>query len=262
MVKTLILTIALCACAVVDAQTLATSASLQPFRVVAEHPHDAAAFTEGLVYEDGHLYESTGLVGQSSLREVDITSGKVLRLRPVMPPYYGEGLARIAGKWLQLTWTTQVGFIYNNALQPIGRFSYRGEGWGLTYDGQSLILSDGTPSLRRFEAEHFTETGRINVHDGDEPVAMLNELEFAEGHIYANVWMTDRIAEIDPVSGTVLAWIDLGPLYQRFSRPADWNGRENVPNGIAYDPRSHHFFVTGKRWPKLFEITLGDNNGH
>jgi glutaminyl-peptide cyclotransferase len=255
MIRTLILAAALCACAVVDAQT---GAPTRTYRVVAEHPHDTSAFTEGLVYMDGHLYESTGLAGQSSLREVDVATGKVLRLRPVQRPYYGEGLARVGHRWLQLTWTTQVGFIYNDALQPVGRFSYRGEGWGLTSDGRTLILSDGSAVLRRLDPQSFAEVGRIEVHDGDHPVVMLNELEFTEGRIYANVWMTDRIAEIDPASGAVLAWIDLVPLRDRFSPPPDWDVRENVPNGIAYDPRSRHFFVTGKRWPKLFEIALGE----
>ena len=256
--KRLIVTIALFGCIGISVESppAAATAPDKSFSVVAEYPHDTSAYTEGLVYLDGRIYESTGLVGQSSLREVEIATGKSVRLRPLLPPYYGEGLARVGNRWLQLTWTTGVCFLYNDALQPIGHFEYRGEGWGLTYDGQAVWLSDGTPTLRRLDPRTFKEIGSLEVRDGNVPVAQLNELEFAQGHIFANIWMTDRIAEIDPASGAIRAWIDLSPLRNRFLTPSDWDARENVPNGIAYDPRSHHFFVTGKRWPKLFEITL------
>jgi glutaminyl-peptide cyclotransferase len=259
MAKFLILLAALAACCGWSAAVPAAPAPERAFVVVAEHPHDISAYTEGLVYEDGHLYESTGLVGQSSLRESDAASGRLLRLRPLAAPYFGEGLARIGHRWLQLTWTSHIGFLYNDALQPVGRFDYRGEGWGLAYDGSVLLLSDGTAVVRLLDPSTFKEVGHIAVHDDGLPVARLNELEYAQGRIFANVFMTDRIAEIDPATGSVHAWLDLTSLHQSLKLPANWDERQNVANGIAFDPQSGHFFVTGKRWPTVFEIRLADD---
>jgi len=230
------------------------------FHVVAEYPHDPSAYTEGLVYSKGHLFESTGLVGQSSVREVDLASGRVLRSREVAPPDFGEGLAEMGDRWLQLTWTTHRGFVYDANFKPLAEFHYASEGWGLTYDGRRLILSDGSPRLQFLDPTRYTVTGILEVHDRGMPVKNLNELEAAPGRIYANIWLTDLIAVINPDSGNVQAWLDLSSLRDRFSTGADWNALENVPNGIAYDAEPDaghgHLFVTGKRWPKVFELAL------
>jgi glutaminyl-peptide cyclotransferase len=165
-------------------------------------------------------------------------------------------LAQAANRWFQLTWKNEQGFIYDSELRKVGDFTYQGEGWGLTYDGHALIMSDGTPVLQRFDPENFALLGKIRVHADDEPVAQLNELEYAKGRLYANIWQTDRIAVIDPATGSVTGWLDLKSLHERFKLPQDWNPSDDVLNGIAYDPRSSHLFVTGKCWPKLFEIAV------
>jgi len=222
-------------------------------QVLASYPHDPAAFTQGLVYTDGELYESTGLNGQSSLRRVELATGTVLDGLALDDAYFGEGLALVpeGDRLVQLTWTSNIGFVYARAsLEQVGSFSYPGEGWGLAYDaaGDRLAMSDGTATLRWLDPETFAERGRTEVRDGGRPVGMLNELEFAGGMLYANVLPTSRIARIDPATGRVEAWIDCGAL-----RPPG-TGPGAVLNGIAYDPAGERFFLTGKRWPTLYAV--------
>ena len=232
----------------------AAAAPVGGYRVVRAYPHDPDAFTQGLVIADGRLFEGTGLNGRSSVREVELETGRVLRRRPLAPEHFGEGLTELGGRLFQLTWTGGVGFVYDRAtFEPVRRFSYAGEGWGLTHDGRRLIMSDGTAQLRFLDPGTLAETGRITVTDEGRPVPRLNELEWVEGEVFANVWTTDRIARIDPATGRVTGWIDLSGLLS----PADRAGRPvDVLNGIAYDRARKRLFVTGKLWPKLYEITL------
>ena len=219
------------------------------YRVIQVYPHDRGAFTQGLIWCDGYLYEGTGLHGASSLRKVRLETGKVVERHLLGRQYFGEGITEWGGRLLQLTWTSNLGFIYDRlGLKLRGTFRYPGEGWGLTGDRNRLIMSDGTATLRFLNPETFRETGRLNVHSGGMPLAGLNELEFIRGEIYANIYRTDRIAKISPVTG----WIDLQGLLSG----ADRRTPVDVLNGIAYDARRNRFFVTGKFWPKLFEIEL------
>jgi glutamine cyclotransferase len=221
--------------------------------LVRSYPHDAAAFTQGLLYHDGLLYESTGQVGQSDIRIVRLEDGRILRRVKVPPPYFGEGIVLWKDRLVSLTWRHERGFIWSlQGLKKSGSFTYAGEGWGMTSDGKRLIMSDGTATLRFLDPETLTETGGIPVTWQGEPVAMLNELEYVDGEILANVWMTSRIARIDPASGQVIDWIDLTPL----ARQTGGDGRDTVLNGIAWDAKGRRLFVTGKYWPKLFEIRL------
>ena len=224
------------------------------FKVVRRFPHDTGAFTEGLLYLKGDLYESTGLEGRSAIRKVKLVTGAVLQERIVPPQYFGEGLVNWKNRLVSLTWRSQVGFIYDLAtLAVTGRFAYPGEGWALTQDGRRLIMSDGTPQLRFLDPETLRETGRITVTDEGRPVRNLNELEWVKGEIYANIWLTDRIVRIDPATGKVTGWIDLRGLLP----PADYvAGQTDVLNGIAYDAAGDRLFVTGKMWPALFQIEL------
>ena len=222
------------------------------YEVVNIYPHDRQAFTQGLVYRGGVLYESTGLRGRSSLRRVRLETGEVLQQSAVDGRYFAEGLTDWGNQLLQLTWDTNVAFVYDmKSFQQVRTFNYRGEGWGLAQDGRRLIMSDGTPTLRFLDPATFQETGRLQVRDGAVPVEDLNELEYVDGEIYANVWTTDRIAAIDPASGRVTAWIDLAGLMPRGSTSGD-----AVLNGIAYDAARQRLFVTGKLWPRLFEIRV------
>ena len=223
------------------------------YRVVASYPHDRGAFTEGLQYVDGQLYEGTGLNGQSELRQVDLANGAVLRRCALPQQAFGEGITVLNGKIYQLTWQNSTGMVYDQASFGLLRlFTYPGQGWGLTNDGQQLIMSDGTPTLRWLDPESLHETRRVAVYDDHGPVVNLNELEYVDGAILANIWQTDRIARIDPQSGAVTAWIDLSGLLG----PDDRTQPVDVLNGIAYDAASKRLFVTGKNWPKLFEIEL------
>lgn len=223
------------------------------YRVIHVYPHDRGAFTQGLIWCDGYLYEGTGLHGASSLRKVRLETGKVVERHLLGRQYFGEGITEWGGRLLQLTWTSNLGFIYDRlGLKLRGTFRYPGEGWGLTGDRNRLIMSDGTATLRFLNPETFRETGRLNVHSGGMPLAGLNELEFIRGEIYANIYQTDRIAKISPVTGAVTGWIDLQGLLSG----ADRRTPVDVLNGIAYDARRNRFFVTGKFWPKLFEIEL------
>ena len=223
------------------------------YEVVNHWPHDPQAYTQGLVFHDGALFESTGLYGSSSLRKVDLQSGAVLKRVDVPGKYFAEGITIFRGKVFQLTWQSQKGFIYDlNDFKLLGEFSYEGEGWGLTHDDQFLIMSDGTSRIRFLDPSSFRVVRTIRVSDNNIPVTQLNELEYIKGEIYANVWHMDRIARLDPGSGNVLGWIDLMGLRPLESR----HDVETVLNGIAYDETNDRLFVTGKRWPKIFEIRL------
>jgi glutaminyl-peptide cyclotransferase len=227
------------------------SAPVFSYVVVNTFPHDPTAFTQGLIYRDGHLFESTGIKGQSSLRKVTLETGAVVERRVIDKRYFAEGLTDWGNRLLQLTWETNIGFVYDLAtFTPIGTFTYTGQGWGLTHDGSHLIMSDGTSALRFLDPATQQELGRITVKDGDRPIERLNELELVKGEVYANVWLTDRIAIIAPTTGRVTAWIDLAGL----RAPA--SGRDDVLNGIAYDAQRDRLFVTGKRWSNLFEIRV------
>jgi len=227
-----------------------TSPPRYTFRIVNTYPHDRGAFTQGLVYEDGFLYEGTGLRGQSTLRKVDLTSGEVIQSLELEPELFGEGIALLDERIVQLTLTSGIGIVYDQqSFSKLNEFSYTPEGWGLTYDGNQLIMSDGSAGLRFLDPISLQVTARVTVTDGDLPVQRLNELEYVEGEIYANVWQTDLIVRISPDTGEVLGWIDLAGLRED-GPPA------GVLNGIAYDSEGRRLFVTGKNWPELFEIEL------
>lgn len=221
------------------------------YRVVNAYPHDSLAYTQGLIYRDGFLFESTGLRGRSSLRKVRLETGAVVQQHLMSSEYFGEGLTDWGGRLVQLTWQSNIGFIYDLSSFKVERtFRYSGEGWGLTRDQNRLIMSDGSSTLRFLNPITFQETGRLVVRDQGTPVEDLNELEFIRGEIYANVWHTDRIARIAPSSGRVTGWIDLRGLLPKLYQLEP----EAVLNGIAYDPTRDRLFVTGKLWPRLFEI--------
>jgi glutamine cyclotransferase len=225
------------------------------YKVVHSWPHDPQAFTQGLEFHDGVLYESTGQYGKSSLRKVALTTGKVLLKVDVPREYFAEGLTIFNDKIYQLTWKAQKGFIYDlNSFAKLGEFSYEGEGWGLTHNSDSLIMSDGTNKIRFLDPGSFAVRRTISVYDGTRPLAELNELEYIKGEIFANIWQTDRIVRIDPGSGKILGWIDLRSLLSVSDR--DSSEPPDVLNGIAYDEAKDRLFVTGKLWPKLFEIRL------
>ena len=222
------------------------------YDVVRSYPHDPQAFTQGLVFADGFLYEGTGQHGRSGIRKVKLETGEVLQVQPLESRHFGEGIAIVGNELIQLTWQSNVGFVYDRStFQRIRTFSYRGEGWGLAYDGTRLAMSDGTATIRFLDPKTLKETGRLRVHDAGRPVSQLNELEFVKGEIYANVWQSHQIARISPKTGEVLGWIDLtGLLTPREAAGVD------VLNGIAYDAANDRLFVTGKLWPKLFEIRV------
>ena len=223
------------------------------YQIVNMWPHDSNAFTQGLILMDGKLLESTGQEGFSSLRRVELESGKVLQKVDVPEPYFAEGMTQLNGKVYQLTWQHHLGFIYDaQTFNRLGQFNYQGEGWGLTTDGQSLILSDGSPNIRFIDPANFRVTKTINVTDQNRPIRELNELEYVKGEIYANVWHDNRIATIDPQSGRVNSWIDLTGLMPE-SEQLD---PEAVLNGIAYDQASDKLIVTGKLWPRVYEIKV------
>lgn len=221
-------------------------------RVVKTFPHDPHAFTQGLEYYGGFFYESTGLKGKSSLRKVAVDTGRVLRSIPLSPEYFGEGLTIVQGKIYQLTWLAKTGFVYDlQTFRKTGEFHYESEGWGLTHDEQSLILSDGTNQIQFIDPATFQVQRRLEIYAGREAVANLNELEYINGQIYANVWHSPRIARIDPRTGQVLAWIDLENISASEQREP-----EAVLNGIAYDREGDRLFVTGKDWPELLQIKI------
>jgi len=222
------------------------------YRVIRSYPHDRQAFTQGLFFADGCLYEGTGLHGRSSLRKVDLSSGRVLKEARLDPSHFGEGITALGDRIVQVTWQSRVGFVYDRkSFSRVKLFTYPHEGWGITYDGKRLIMSDGTSILHLLDPKDFRETAALSVFDGQGPVAGLNELEYVRGAIYANLWPTDQIAVIDPGTGRVTARIELkGLLDARDAAGTD------VLNGIAYDAAGDRLFVTGKLWPKVFEIKI------
>ncbi|HEY6361770.1 MAG TPA: glutaminyl-peptide cyclotransferase [Vicinamibacterales bacterium] len=222
------------------------------YEIVREYPHDPEAFTQGLIFRDGFLYESTGQTGRGSVRKVRLETGEVVQRRMLANEYFGEGLTDWGSQLVQLTWVSNIGFVYDlDSFKELRQFRYAGEGWGLTQDGTRLIMSDGTPNLRFLDPTTFDEQSRLNVRDHNGSVDDLNELEFVKGSIYANVWLTERIVIIAPATGAVTAWVDLTGL-----RPRQGPQGDDVLNGIAYDAAGDRLFVTGKLWPKLFEIRL------
>ncbi|MCB9087385.1 MAG: glutaminyl-peptide cyclotransferase [Calditrichae bacterium] len=226
---------------------------LYSYKIVNIYPHDTGAFTQGLVYADGVLYEGTGQKGESSIRKVDIKTGTVLQFHQLPSQYFGEGVAVYGDRIVQLTWQSNTGFIYDrNSFLPMEQFYYASEGWGLTHDGERLIMSDGTSMIYFLDPLTFEEIGSLKVQDDGKPVEHLNELEFINGEVYANVWPGDSIVIFSPQSGAVTGWIDLSGLLNSRERQA----RTDVLNGIAYDAENRRLFVTGKYWPKLFEIEL------
>lgn len=223
------------------------------YKVVHIYPHDRNAFTQGLVYESGFLYEGTGLYGHSTLRKVELSTGDVIQIREIPAQFFGEGVTICENRLIQLTWQSNTGLVYDkNTLELLQVFSYPTEGWGIAYDGKHLIMSDGTSTLHFLDPYTFKKTGQIEVFDNKGPVNGINELEYVKGEIYANIWQTDYIARISSETGRVIAWIDLKGLLtsEELSKPVD------VLNGIAYDEKDDRLFVTGKFWPKIFEIVL------
>jgi len=246
----LVLTLAIVTLNMASCQS--TVKKLSP-EIINVYPHDSAAFTQGLLHYDGKLYESTGLNGQSSLREVELETGKVLRLFPLDNQYFAEGLERIDDKLIQITWQSGVAFLYD--LKTFERqkvFNYDGQGWGICYDGEHLYMSDGSAKLFKRDAETFELISSITVKQNGSPIKDLNELECVDGFIYANVWHADKILKINKNNGTVDAEIDASSLLSTEERAS--LGREAVLNGIAYDAEKKSFFITGKLWPSLFEV--------
>ncbi len=223
------------------------------YKVKKMFPHDERAFTQGLVFDNGYLYEATGLKGESSLRKVQLSTGDVLQALTIDKQIFGEGISILNNKIIQLSWTSRVGFIYDkNSFKQLNTFSYATEGWGLTNDGKNLIMSDGTNIIYYLDSETYTEVSRIEVYDNEAAISNLNELEYINGDIYANVYQTDKIAIIDAKTGKVKAYINLeGLLSPEYRKP-----ETGVLNGIAYDFKNKRLFVTGKKWTKLFEIEI------
>jgi len=220
------------------------------YRIVNVYPHDSTAFTQGLVFEDSVLYEGTGLYGQSTLRRVELETGTVVQSTSLSENFFGEGITVFGDKIIQLTWKSGKGFVYDfNSFELLRTFEYPTEGWGITHNGSALIMSDGTAKLHFLDLETFQIIGEVEVVD-EEPVTLLNELEYVNGRVYANIWQQDKIAIINPETGDVTGWIDLTDI-----NLSEKNGGD-VPNGIAYDQNQDRLFVTGKLWSKLYEIEL------
>src|SRR6267378_3550272 len=224
-------------------------------RVVRAYPHDPQAFTQGLEYYGGYLYESTGIAGQSTLRKVALDTGQVIQKVSLPSEYFGEGLTIFRGKIYQLTWLSKKGFVYDlRTFRRIGEFPYDNEGWGLTHDDKSLIMSDGTNKIRYIDPVSFAVTRTIELYAEGQGVVNLNELEYVKGEILANIWHSTRVARVDPRSGRVVAWIDLSSIVAK-----EPHREEEVLNGIAYDKSAARLFVTGKNWSKLYEIKVTGN---
>jgi glutaminyl-peptide cyclotransferase len=268
MIRLLLTAVMLAACSPQAAsQPPATQASapapppdrLYGYEVVKAYPHDRNAFTQGLFWLDGYLYESTGRVDQSGVRKVRLETGEVMQKRDLPAPYFGEGIVNFGGKLHELTWQHQKAFTYDLAtFAPQGEWTYTGEGWGLTQDGRQIIMSDGTPDLRFIDPATMKETRRVRVTFQGQPIGNLNELEFIKGEVWANVWMTDVIVRIDPATGYVVGRILLNDLL----KPEDRRGSNpDVLNGIAYDAATDRIFVTGKLWPRLYEIRVVERAG-
>jgi glutamine cyclotransferase len=217
------------------------------YKVINTYPHDKEAFTQGLVFEDGYLYEGTGQYGSSSLRKVELETGNAVQIHRLPQQFFGEGITIYENRIIQLTWRSRMGFVYGKqSFKVLRKFRYTTEGWGITHDGAQLIMSDGTATLYFLDPETFETIGALQVYDTNGPVKNINELEYIRGEIYANVWKQKRIARISPQTGIVVGWIDLGRL-------CTWKG---VLNGIAYDVEGDRLFVTGKLWPYIYEIKL------
>jgi len=230
-----------------------TSSGAYGYKVINTFAHDRKAFTQGLVFENGILYEGTGLYGRSELRKIDLRTGNILQTRKLPPEFFGEGITIYGNSIIQLTFRSNVGFVYDkNSLELLQQFNYQTEGWGITHNGRYLIMSDGTPTLYFLDPETFEQVSLIRVYDHNVPVWGLNELEYVEGQIYANIWPSERIARIAPETGRVIGWIFMEGLLAR----QDHAEYVDVLNGIAYDENNDRLFVTGKFWPKLFEIKL------
>jgi glutamine cyclotransferase len=233
-----------------------SQAPVQQLRIVEEYPHDASAFTQGLVLQGGVLHESTGLYGQSTVRHVDLETGKVERFVTLDDQVFGEGLAILGDELYLLTWKNRVGYVFDRKTLEFKRtFRYGGEGWGLTTDGEHLILSDGTAVLRFLDPKDARVVKKLPVRDGGTLVDNLNELEYVDGEIYANIWFSDRIARINAKTGELLGWLDGAALRKQVQLN---NPREDVLNGIAWDAETKKLYVTGKRWPKLFEVEIAE----
>lgn len=223
------------------------------YRIVQTYPHDSSSFTQGLFWHDGHLYESTGHYGRSRVARLDLDTGEAIAQTDLPPDQFGEGIARWGDQIVGVTWKGGVGNRWSiKDLKPLGTFTYEGEGWGVTMIDGSLVLSDGTPALRFFDPATMAERRRVTVRFAGQPVAMLNELETIDGQVWANVWMTDFIVRIDPASGNIVSLVDLSTL----KADAGVSGTDSVLNGIAWDAKGKRLFVTGKNWPKLYEIAL------
>lgn len=235
---------------------LQLTAPVSAYRVVSSYPHDRQAFTQGLVIDDGVLFESTGRRGSSWLRRVVLETGNVEQQADLDNTFFGEGIAVVDDRIIQLTWQNRTGFVYDRtSFERIDTFDYDHEGWGVTYDGEQLIVSDGTATLRFWDPETLDEIRSIIVKDGELGVRYLNELEYIDGEVWANVYRSDFIARIDPATGHIIGWIDLRGLLPDAERPSDQGA---VLNGIAYDAVTGRIFVTGKLWPRLFEIKLAE----
>lgn len=230
--------------------------------VIASHPHDTEAFTQGLFFHGGFLYESTGLYGRSTLRKVDIVTGRVVRQIAIPETFFAEGIDRIGDRIVMLTWKEKKGFFFDlESFEKCGEFSFSGEGWGICFDGKRLICSNGSAVLRFLDPETFKETGRISVFDGPSSrkgraITKLNELEYVRGEIWANVWGENRIVRINPADGQVCGWIDLVSLVPRELLNEKQRRGENVLNGIAFDPARNRLYITGKNWPVLYELSI------
>ena len=243
----------ICSCSNLEPSTNSNVIPVYTYKVVNTYPHDQSAFTEGLVFEDGVLYEGTGLPGYSTLRRVKLETGEILQICELPPQLFGEGLTIYGNKIIQLTWQSHIGFVYDKySFKLLQEFNYPDEGWGITHDEKRLIMSDGTETLHFLDPETFEEIGQIEVFANDIPITRINELEYIQGEIYANIWKTERIARIDPLTGQVIGWIDLRGILS----PENDSETVDVLNGIAYDTNNDRLFVTGKYWPKLFEIEL------
>jgi glutaminyl-peptide cyclotransferase len=235
------------------ASAAAAALPVQGVEVKASYPHDPRAFTQGLLYLDGQLYESTGLEGRSTIRRVRLADGAVLQSKAISPELFGEGMVNWGGELISVTWQDQVGFRWDLKTFALrSSFRYPGEGWALTQDGKRLIMSDGTPNLRFLDPKTFKEIGRVRITAEGRPVTGLNEIEWVKGEVWGNIWQTNLIVRIDPKTGVVKSLIDLSALPETGRKP----NIDAVPNGIAYDSQGDRLFVTGKLWPRLYEVRL------
>lgn len=248
-------------CAARDEASLSAEPCERHWQLKQERPHDPGDFTQGLVIVDDRLFESTGQYGRSTVQEIERHSGRKLRVRPVAPEAFAEGLAYAGTRLIQLSWREQTAWTYDLDLRPLARFDYPGEGWGLTTlhtrEGEQLVLSDGTPWLRFLHPDTLAETGRVMVRVRGQPLQRINELETVKGEILANIWHSDEVAVIDPTSGSVSGWFNFAPLRARLAWPEGRSPQETDLNGLAWDERAQRLLVTGKYWPALFELEIG-----